>query len=60
MAERRPQHPSGRPIRKGQYGVRSISRIPDDGPLTPRLRLNGLANPIGFRAEICSRDEDEE
>jgi hypothetical protein len=52
--------PSPKPIRRGQYGVRSICRIPENGPLTPRLRPHdALANPIGFRADIVSRDDDE-
>lgn len=59
MTERRPQHPSGKPIRQSRYGVTSRYRIPDDGPVTPRLRpKDGLANPIGFNAEIVSRDDD--
>jgi hypothetical protein len=29
--------------------------------MTPRLRpKDATANPIGFRAEICARDEDDE
>ena len=56
----RPQHPSGRPIRNSQWGVKSIYRIPDKGAVTPRLQpKEATANPIGFYAEICSRDDDE-
>jgi hypothetical protein len=61
MTDRRPQHPSGKPIRKDQYGVTSKFRVPEDGALTPRLRpKDATANPIGFRAEIVSREADDE
>jgi len=56
MAERKP-HPSGKPIRKGQYGVTSKMRIPEDGPVTPRERVGAQA--IGFTARL-SRDDDDE
>jgi hypothetical protein len=58
MTEQRARHPSGKPIRQPKYGVTSRYRVPDDGPVTPRLRpKDGLSNPIGFRAEICVRDD---
>jgi hypothetical protein len=60
MSDRRPQHLSGRPIRYPKIGVRSIWRIPDSGPVTPKLQpQEATANPIGFHAEICVRDDDE-
>lgn len=57
MTERKP-HPSGRPIRKGQYGVKSIYRVPEDGPVIPRLREQRTAQAIGFTARICAEDDD--
>lgn len=52
-------HPSGRPIPERCVGVRSIWRVPDEGPVTPRLRAEGLVQAIGFRAEIVSPDDDD-
>jgi hypothetical protein len=58
VSERRP-HPSGKPIRKGQYGVKSIWRIPDRGSVIPRLQQPATVNAIGFTARICAEDDDE-
>lgn len=55
------EHPSGRPVRRRQIGVRSIWRVPERGPVIPRLRPEeGSVNAIGFTARICARDEDDE
>lgn len=59
MSERRPGHPSGRPIRKDGRRALGFTRRPFDEPLTPGLRKSAPANAIGFRAEIVSRDDDE-
>lgn len=58
MAQR-PQHPSGKPIRKPVWGVKSIWRIPDRGSVIPRLQMPATANAIGFTARICSEDDDD-
>jgi hypothetical protein len=52
MTDRRPQHPSGRPIHQPKIGVRSIWRIPDTGPVTPGLQRQETANAIGFMADL--------
>jgi hypothetical protein len=59
----RPKHPSGRPIEDAAMRARPTHRIPQLGPLTPRLRRRegevggelladhtsvGLADAIGF------------
>ena len=55
---KRPQHPSGRPIKEQKQGVKSIWRVPEDGYVIPRLRDKGSINAIGFTARICADDED--
>jgi hypothetical protein len=53
------RHPSGRPLRKSQYGIISRPKnIPDD-PLTPGLRQNERTEAIGFMTDF-PLDEDEE
>ena len=56
MIERK-DHPSGRPIRKQQVKGRSIWRVPDRGPVIPRLQddLNKV-EAIGFTARLSSED----
>ncbi len=54
------RHPSGRPIRREEVRGRQIWRIPDEGPVIPRLRVPpGGANAIGFRARITSDEEED-
>lgn len=58
--QQRPKHPSGRPIREPKIGVRSIWRVPDRGPVIPRLQPEEpMVNAIGFTADICARDDEE-
>lgn len=52
-------HPSGAPIRRTQVGIRSIWRVPDDGPVTPGLRRRDGAYAVGFTARICAEDDDD-
>jgi len=52
MREQKPK-----PIRRPQVGVRSIWRIPDDGPVIPRLQKREGAMAIGFTARIAEDDE---
>jgi hypothetical protein len=48
------KHPSGRPIREERVVSRPIWRIPDKGPITPRLQDNhSEIAAIGFTAEIA-------
>jgi hypothetical protein len=57
--KRRPEHPSGRPIRRDEYRRLPIMRIPSDGPVTPSLRRRELTSAIGFHvARIHEDDED--
>jgi hypothetical protein len=60
MSDRRPQHPSGRPIRHRKIGVRSIWRIPDTGPVTPGLQQKEGAYAVGFTARIGADEDDDE
>lgn len=53
---RRP-HPSGRPRRVDYNKEIGYPRIPNDEPLTPRLRKREFEQAIGFTAAF--RDEDE-
>lgn len=58
MNERKP-HPSGRPIRKDEVKGKSIWRIPDRGPVIPRLQADKVSTEaIGFTAHICAEDYD--
>jgi hypothetical protein len=57
MTERKP-HPSGRPIRQPRWGIKSIPRIPDRGPVTPGLQQKDGAYAVGFTARICVEDDD--
>jgi hypothetical protein len=62
MTQRRPQHPSGRPIRRPHVGVSSIWRIPGSGPVTPGLQREEPTNAIGFMADLVRpfpQDDDE-
>lgn len=59
MSEKRPQHPSGRPINRPKYGIKSIWRIPDVGPVTPGLQKKEGAYAVGFTARLCAEDDDE-
>jgi hypothetical protein len=56
--DRRPKHPSGRPIRRDPYVKLSILRVPLDSAITPRLRNGALKDAIGFHAAV-KRDDDE-
>lgn len=47
----RPQHPSGRPIRRPRYVNLPIRRVPFDGPLTPGLRTDFNTTAIGFHVD---------
>lgn len=59
MFERRPDHPSGRPIRKPGLRLLGFTRRPPDEPLTPGLRkAGGQTNAIGFRANITAEDDE--
>lgn len=56
--ERRP-HPSGRPIRKNEVKGKSVWRVPDRGPVIPRLRPDDKpVEAIGFMARLTSEDFD--
>lgn len=59
MSEKRPQHPSGRPISRPKCGIRSIWRIPDEGPVTPGLQKKEGAYAVGFTARICPEDDED-
>lgn len=51
-------HPSGRPIRPTHIVGRSIWRIPDDGPVTPRLQKRHDTYAVGFTATFPTEDDD--
>jgi hypothetical protein len=56
----RPQHPSGKPIVRTRVVGRSIWRIPDKGPVIPRLQEPSVnTNAIGFLSTIAHTQEDE-
>jgi hypothetical protein len=39
---------------------RTIWRIPDKGPVIPRLRPeDARTNAVGFYAQLCAREDDE-
>lgn len=56
--DRRPKHPSGRPVRRDPYVKLSILRVPLDSAVTPRLRSGALKDAIGF--PLSKQDDDEE
>ncbi len=54
----RDKHPSGRPIRGERIVAKTVWRIPDKGPVTPRLQEEKAAvSAIGFTAHIVSNDD---
>jgi hypothetical protein len=55
----RPKHPSGFPIRESRERKLPFTRIPNDGPLTPRLRLPRPRDAIGFHHLPCDNDDEE-
>jgi hypothetical protein len=50
-------HPSGRPIHRERTTELRIMRIPDDEPLTPRLRRRSTVEAIGFTTRLSRDDE---
>lgn len=52
-------HPSGRPIRRSRERGRPIWRIPDDGPVTPRLQRQ-VTNAIGFVVRSQQQEESDD
>lgn len=59
MAERRPSHPSGRPIRRNDVKTLGFTRRPFDGPLPPGLQKDRQTYAVGFTARIAMTDDDE-
>jgi hypothetical protein len=57
--QRKP-HPSGRPLRNEREVGRPIWRVPDDGYVTPRLRLKTYESAIGFTARLTAQEDDED
>lgn len=57
MAQR-PSHPSLRPIRTIEIKGRPVWNIPDDGYVTPRLRLPMRTNAIGFTVRSLVAEDD--
>lgn len=55
----RPQHPSGRPIRRNQVKGLGFTRRPFDGPLSPGLQKERQTYAVGFTARIAAEDDDE-
>lgn len=54
------KHPSGRPVRKIEVKGRSIWRVPDEGPVTPRLRDDRKPrDQIGFHRWVNFDDPEE-
>ena len=56
--ERKPRHPSERPVHNDQ--IRSLGfyrRVPEE-PLTPGLRRAQFTTAIGFTARLSNDDED--
>lgn len=49
---------SPRPIRDERRGTETYQRVPFEGPLTPRLRQDGLTHAIGFTAHIGGKWEE--
>lgn len=59
MTSKRPQHPSGRPIRYERPKRLGFTRVPDDEPLTPGLRKRRYdTNAIGFTARLNDEFDD--
>ncbi len=56
----RPAHPSGRPIRDRVVVGRQIWRIPDQGPVTPRLQDRVGANAVGFVHDFSAVNGDDQ
>ena len=55
---KRPPHPSGKPIRYSEYKRLPITRVPFNGPLTPDLRQQYQTNAIGFTAKLSEEFDD--
>lgn len=52
-------HPSGRPIRKREVKGRQIWRVPDHGPVIPRLQNDyERTEAIGFTANLVNEDDE--
>jgi len=59
MTAKRP-HPSGKPIRREETRGRQIWRIPDKGPVIPRLQREPKdISAIGFTAKIVAQDDED-
>ena len=55
------EYPGGRPIRRGRVVERRIWRVPDEGPVTPRLRTpDRFTSAIGFHVAPVYDDEADE
>jgi hypothetical protein len=52
------KHPSGRPIRQDRIVSRPIWRVPDKGPVTPRLQEQSNISAIGFMAQLSAPDDE--
>jgi hypothetical protein len=57
MQHRRPQHPSGRPIRHRSVKSLGFIRRPYDEPLTPGMQRRQAASAIGFTARLTDDEE---
>jgi hypothetical protein len=53
-------HPSGRPIPSDRKVYLPQHRVPEEGPLTPRLRRTGLTEAIGFTVPWLAPPDDDE
>lgn len=52
------QHPSGKPIRNERIVGRPMWRIPDKGPVIPRLQTpTETINAVGFTAKLTADEE---
>lgn len=61
MEFRAARHPSGQPMTRERVVGRSIWRVPDDGPVTPRLRTPRRdLSLVGFTHSFASEDDDSE
>jgi len=59
MIARHP-HPSGKPIRREETRGPQIWRIPDKGPVIPRLQQERKdISAIGFTAKIAAQDDED-